>query len=222
MLVKLGMSVRTSDGEDVGKIEKLILDPASGDVKAAVIRKGFILTDDVEVPVDLLEADTESQARLQCTAEQVKDLPRFDESIYTTLPTDYPTPYGYPPGGFFWPVGYPIVPPYPATGVPPTDEAYGSRVPEPVMEARRETVLHNAVIEEGSDVKDRAGEKIGELHRLTFDPDSGEPTGIVVRKGFLFTEDVPLPADLIESASDGEIHLSIYKDEAERISRSAV
>ena len=36
-----------------------------------------------------------------------------------------------------------------------------------------------------------------------FDADTGEVTGLVVRKGVLFTEDVELPAALVASADNG-------------------
>ncbi len=42
MRTELGVHVRTSDGQDVGTIEWLILDPASRRVKAAVLRKGVV------------------------------------------------------------------------------------------------------------------------------------------------------------------------------------
>ncbi len=45
-----------------------------------------------------------------------------------------------------------------------------------------------------------------------FDADTGEVTGLVVRKGVLFTEDVELPAALVASADDGVIYLRAHKD----------
>ena len=50
MRVELGSTVRTSDGKDIGRIDKLVLDPDTGQVKSVVVRKGVILHDDVEIP----------------------------------------------------------------------------------------------------------------------------------------------------------------------------
>ena len=55
MEVELGTQVRSSDGQDVGKVTFLILDPEDGHVKTAVIQKGFLLTEDIEFPIDAFE-----------------------------------------------------------------------------------------------------------------------------------------------------------------------
>ena len=62
--------------------------------------------------------------------------------------------------------------------------------------------VSNAVIEEGSDVRSQDDETVGSVHRVIFDPATGHPSALVVRKGWLFTEDVELPASLIASVDD--------------------
>ena len=66
------------------------------------------------------------------------------------------------------------------------------------------------------------GEFHGEVHRLVFDPATGRPTVLVVRKGFLFTQDVELPAGLIASVGDGVVYLDVRPDELDRYSRQQV
>ena len=43
MRVELGARVRTTDGKDVGAIDRLIVDPGNNEIKTAVIHKGMIL-----------------------------------------------------------------------------------------------------------------------------------------------------------------------------------
>lgn len=210
MRIELGAHVRTSDGEEAGTIEKLVLDPASGDVKLAVIRKGGFLGADVEVPLEALTIGSGDTVGLSYTKDELDTLPRFYEGNYTSPPTGYATPYGYPYAGMLWPVGG--IEAYPA----PTLGLYDQPAADPKeAEMLRRQDLKNAVIDEGSDVKSRDGEKVGEVHRVTFDAESGQPVSLVVRKGFLFTEDLELTADLIDSVDDGEVVLNRTKDQIE-------
>jgi uncharacterized protein YrrD len=222
MQIQLGDEVRTRDGKDVGKIDKLILDPKSHQIRAAVVRKGMLFHDDVEISLDLLEVDRDGSVRLTCTEDQFETLPKFYEANYTTTPpADYTAPYNRPLGGLVWPGGgigaYPVVG-APMSGYARPGELGGPRLPLDREERQIlfEQDLRNAVIDEGSDVKGSDDEKIGELHSLSFDPATGELTSFVVRQGFLFTQDHQLPADLISSVNDGVVYLSLTKDEVEQ------
>jgi sporulation protein YlmC with PRC-barrel domain len=204
MNVELGARVRTRDGRDAGVVDKLIWDPEAERVKAVAIRKGAILHRDVEVPVADLRAGPGGELRLDCTGDEVDRLRRFDESSYTAPPVDFVAPAGVPPAGLLWPAGYLPVP-SPVAPEPGVD----AHVREELATALYRADLENEVIGEGSTVRSRDGEKVGEVHRLSFDPETGRLTGLVVRRGFLFTEDVEVPASLVASVGDEVIHLNL-------------
>ena len=63
MRVELGARVRTTDGKDVGTIDRLIVDPSNNEIKAAVIRKGMIQPRDVEVPLSAMEPGPDGSIR---------------------------------------------------------------------------------------------------------------------------------------------------------------
>jgi len=77
------------------------------------------------------------------------------------------------------------------------------------------------VIKEGSDVRSRDGEKVGEVHQIVFDASTGRPAALVIRKGFLFTEDVEVPVGLISSLDDDRVYLDARHDELERYLKRA-
>jgi uncharacterized protein YrrD len=206
MSVQLGAHVRTSDDKDVGSIERLIVDPASGEVKAAVIRKGFILTEDIQIALSALQEGPEGEVCLSYTADQVKELPRFHDADYTAPPAAYTSPLGYPGAALLWPVGY-------LSGVPPSDTARYSLAETDEVLRQRGVNLDNVVIDQGSDVIGRDGEKVGEIHSVTVDATTGRPTRIVVRKGFLFTEDVELSAETIERVADERVYLTVDQEQ---------
>jgi sporulation protein YlmC with PRC-barrel domain len=218
MELTLGMHVFTSDDKDLGRVDRLILDPDRGTVKAAVVRKGLLLHQDVEVPVEMITAGTNGEARISYSSEEVDQLPRFFEGSYVSPPSDYMSPMGYPSSGMYWPVGYGMgVAPLGArpTGVEATSAWTGnSEVDREIGDALRRQDLENAVIGEGSDVLGRDGEKVGTVHELSFDPTSSKLTGLVVHKGLILGKDTELPASLIDSVDDGVVYLKVDAKEA--------
>ena len=206
MAVQLGAHVRTSDDQAVGSIERLIVDPASAEVRAAVIRKGLILTEDIRIPLSALQERPDGELRLSCTADQVKELPRFHDAEYTAPPAGYASPLGYPSAALLWPVDCPL--PVPTAGTPRPSLAESDEVLR-----QRGVDLDKVVIAQGSDIIDRDGDKVGEIHSVTVDATTGRPTKITIRKGILFTEDVELSADTIERVTDERVYLTLDKEQ---------
>ncbi|HEX2171414.1 MAG TPA: PRC-barrel domain-containing protein [Dehalococcoidia bacterium] len=198
MQVELGAHVRSSDDHAVGRITWLILDPDTGQVKKAVIQKGFLLVEDIEVPLDAFSQDVEGGVRLRYTADEVHNLSRFDQARYAEPTSTYASAWGWPDtAGLLTPV-------YPLPGPIVADAADRGRTLEDQA---------NAVIQEGSEVFSRDGEKVGEVHRVRFDPNTGRTLSFVVRSGFLFTHDAELPGDTIASVDDQAVYLSLTKDQ---------
>jgi uncharacterized protein YrrD len=213
--IELGARVRTADDNEIGSIDKLILEPDSGDVRAIVVRKGLLLHDDIEIDLDGIAGQAQGVVLLRYTERQLDDLPRFHEDSYTLPPPErsaaYADKFNYPETAFLWP----------ARGTASADaglygnEAVGNLGDE-IRTMHREQDFSNAVIDEGSDVRSADDEKVGSVHRVIFDPVMGRPSAIVIRKGFLFTEDVELPASVIASVGDHVVYLNVDRDEVQR------
>jgi sporulation protein YlmC with PRC-barrel domain len=221
MDVGLGMHVYTSDNRDLGTVDRLILDPERGSVKAAVVRKGALLHRDVEVPIETMSASPSGDARIGYTLAEADQLPRFEEASYTMPPTDYVPPMGFPSTAVYWPIGYGTgVAPPPVIQLPEVMAAPAwtgdSAVDRKIDAALRREDLENAVIGEGSDVLGRDGEKVGTVRELAFDPANSKLTGLVVHKGLLLGKDTELPVSLIDSIDDGVVYLKVDAREAER------
>jgi uncharacterized protein YrrD len=216
MRLELGAQVVTSDGREVGTIDKVILDPDGGDLHAIVVRQGLLFGHDVEILIDDIVGEENGLARLRLTAKQLDDLPRFYEANYTTPPpersAEYTSGYGYPAGSMLWPSRWSG----PVSGEPYGHDAVGA-VADEVASLHLQQDLGNAVIQEGSDVRSRDGEKVGEVHRMVFDPTTGRPIALVIRKGFLFTEDIEVPVGLISSIDDDRVYLDARHDDLERM-----
>lgn len=215
MRIDLGATVTTSDGHEIGKIDKLIVDPDGSDIHTIVVRKGLFFGRDLEIPIDAIVGQHEGTAQIGYSREQLDELPTFMEGSYTTPPpersTEFASGYGYPAAAFLWPSRWSG----PVSGDPYGRDAIGA-VGDEVAALHLQQDLGNAVIKAGSDVRSRDGEKLGEVHHLVFDPQTGRPTALVIRKGFLFTEDIEVPASLISSADDDRVYLDVRHDELEQ------
>lgn len=212
MRVDLGAKTITSDGEEVGRVKHLVLDPITTELRTAVVEHGHLNRESRMVPIASISSATEEQIQLGITREEFERLPEFVQADYTAPPPGYTIPVSYPGGGLLWPLGYPA-PAVPERG-PMENEAY-----ERIEELRQQN-LENAVIDTDSDVISRDGEKIGEVEQLEFDSTTGKPSRLIVRKGFLLTKAVEVPLSSIASVDDGTVVLNLSKDEALRMATS--
>jgi sporulation protein YlmC with PRC-barrel domain len=220
MAIELDAKVMTSDGKEVGKIDKLILDPEGGDIHGIVVHKGMFFGRDIEIPLDGIVGQSAGMIEIRYTKDQLDELPTFHEANYTAPPpersAEFVTGYGYPSGSMLWPSSY---------SGPMSGESYGhdpvGGVRDEVAAIHHEQDLGNSVIEEGSTVRSRDGEKVGEVHSIAFDALTARPTRLVVRKGFLFTDDVEVPVRLISSVGDGVVYLDAMKDELDQLMRKS-
>ncbi|HLK57918.1 MAG TPA: PRC-barrel domain-containing protein [Chthonomonadaceae bacterium] len=212
MQIELGQHVHSQDGQEIGKIKHLILDPANGQIKTLVVEKGLFLPDDIEIPLNAIEEQGSDGLRVRYIAEEVKSLPRFDESQYTLLLPEQATSFlGFPYANALWPLGYPMMlNHYPYATPIEGEERTHAPTPEE-QEHRQRMAEENAVLSAGDDVFSKDGEKVGEVHRVAFDSATGRPTHLVIRRGWLFHEDKEIPADSIASISDGTVTLKLDK-----------
>lgn len=65
---------------------------------------------------------------------------------------------------------------------------------------------------EGTNVYTADGEKAGEIERVVIDPLTDEVTHIVVKKGFIFTEEKVVPVRLVKKASEERVDLRVIED----------
>lgn len=229
MQLKLGDPVRSQDGKDLGVIKYLILDPSTATVNTFVVERGWLLPEDIEVPLEGVQETENRSIQVAYTAAQAAQLPRFDESLYIPFPSELTQPFlTYPFGGILWPHGDASPMMAPSGLMPPlnvsdtegldTDGFDAAEAPRPVPEESEEAELlkqkaqNCAVIAAGDDVLSSDGEKIGEVQSVTFDSDTGRPTRLVVRHGKLFFEDKELPAESIASVHDGAVYLRLSKE----------
>ncbi len=198
MIIDIEAHVLTKDNRVVGKVDRVVMDPAKNQVTHIVIHKGVLLTRDIVVPVETIERAAEHEVQLSITAAELEKMPDLVEEDYVVPP--HAAPIGpYVPGTVLWPLAYVYAP----------DIMYEERhVPEETVD-----------ITEGTDVECLDG-KIGVVDEVIVDSTTKRVTGLVVRRGFVLTRDVTVPVFLIKRADAEVVQLACTREDLEKMARS--
>jgi uncharacterized protein YrrD len=82
MELKKGARVYSAQNDNVGEIDRVVIQPDTGEVTHIVVRKGTFFREDKVVPYGLIAAATEDRLTLRENAGDLKDLPDFEEQHY--------------------------------------------------------------------------------------------------------------------------------------------
>lgn len=218
MQFKAGTAVYSADGEDVGRIERAVINPHTREVTHLVVRQGFLFTEDKVIPVDLIASATEDRVVLIQTEDSLQDLPPFEETHYVPLDEDelgrepvyplagYAAPlYGYPPVGTSWwgYGGYLGYRAYPEIDTIATTER---NIPDDTVP-----------LKEGARVVSAGGDHVGNVEQVIADAGSGRATHIVIAQGLLFKARKLVPTSWIRSIDEDEVRLSVGSRQLERL-----
>jgi sporulation protein YlmC with PRC-barrel domain len=201
MRIDLHAAVRTSDGHGAGHIKSAIWDPAKNEISEFVIATGGLLGRDVLISREVLERATRNgeEIVLDMTKSELDGLAIYDTSAYEAPPPGWlaPAAYGFPAGGYLWPVG-------------PT---------EPMLQpAPKETLSRRTPdIRKGMKVRDASGNVIGAVEQVNVDSATGTLHGIVIRTGGTALRVVG-GGDLTEISGE---HIEVIDDEVRLVSEGA-
>jgi uncharacterized protein YrrD len=201
--LKEGTSVVTAGGEEIGKINRFVLDPATNEVTHLVVQKGWLFAEDKVVPFELVSSATEDKVVLHEDIENLDELPPFEETHFIRAQEAdvsrggsprmgrHPAYYWYPPSGY---VGYPV-------------GFYGW----PPMETIRNIPGDTIPLKEGTDVISSDGEHVGDIERLFVETDSNKATHFVISQG-LFKDRKLIPAHWVRTVEEEKVQLVVSSE----------
>jgi uncharacterized protein YrrD len=73
----------------------------------------------------------------------------------------------------------------------------------------------------GTPILDSDGEEVGHVHDMDFAADTGAPTRLVLRKGFIFKEETEIPVSMIQDISDDGVMLNVTKAQVQQLAERA-
>ncbi len=80
MRIDTGMSVRTTDGQEIGTVDRVILDPDTKEVDTVVVRGNASVGRDIIVHLSLVEGLREDGVHLRIGQDRLRDLPEFRDT----------------------------------------------------------------------------------------------------------------------------------------------
>jgi uncharacterized protein YrrD len=200
MKLKENAHVVTADGQMVGQVDRVVMDPHTKEVTHVVVRKGLLFTEDKVVPMDLISSVVDDQVLLREDAGDLEGLPDYEETSYTPLDeyeqaqapaeTYVPPVYWYPGTGWgAYPVGY--------LGL-----QYVARTKENIPEG-------TVALEEGAKVISADGQHVGNVEQVLTDPQADRATHFVISQGMLLKTRKLLPTAWISRLARDEVHLAV-------------
>ena len=197
MRIDLNAKIRTKDGDEAGKIHRVLVDPATERITGFVVSTRRLLGRDVIVGEDMLadaSADGET-ITLNLTKRELDTQPSFEEDDFVTPPPSWTAPslgYSIPTESFLW----------------PADSALPD-LGEPLRPS----------IKKGDTVKDRDGDVVGAIEDIRFDEKTGEVLSMTVRAGaglerlFGGGKLAEISRDQILRIAEDEVRLGIDREE---------
>jgi sporulation protein YlmC with PRC-barrel domain len=219
MRLDLDAKVRASDGEDIGSVDRAVVDPRTNEVTHIVVRTGPIFGRDIMVPRKDLERGSQDgdTIQLDLTKDELKEFPDFVMEQYGTPPPTWvdPAGYGFPSTGYAWPIAVdPMMGPVPMM------------LPEEDPDAKFEEP-DQVTITKGALVLDRHSDDIGVVDDVRFDAESGQLQGFVLRVGgalrtlFGGGDTVEVSRHQIEHVGESLVRLRLAKEEVEAAAEAA-
>ena len=206
--LKIGAEVRCRDG-GCGRLHKVVLDPHTQRVTDLIVERGFLLTTDRVLPVDLVERAAGEEIYLGLASDELSGYPEYREFEF-----EEPAPEAGS-GRYEW------------RDVRCWARGYRMACREPVVPTIRRPIHvgvrpSRAVIERGTPVRNRGGRstevELGKVDHLLVEPESGEVSHLVVRRGLLPYQPV-VPASAVRAVSEDEVTVALTDREVEALPR---
>lgn len=221
MDLDIGQTVKSKDGQDVGKVDRIIVDSETLEVQEIVIHQGFILTTDRLADRDSIERiDDDGTVHLAMTADEADQLPVFvkdryyapsSESFYTQAPSTW----GAGGSSRFAPVLMgPVSPDMPASGATNPVPGQSAFAEAEQFDAKRSVDQDTVVLSEGTDVFDSDGEHLGRVDEIVYTED-GIMTAFIISAGFIFQHDARIPMDWVKTLTNERVELRVSSADVE-------
>lgn len=220
MQFKKGVNVKTELGDKVGDVDRVVIDPGSGEVTHLVVRKGGLLSKDKVVPLDWVQRTNADEVILNVKREAIENAPDFLETYYTPLSRaemersqermereletePIESVYWYPPMGAT-PVDYPHM--FPASVMFPYEVEEKEQIPQGTV-----------ALKEGAKVISKDGKEVGKVEKVLTEDEKERVTGLLITKGVFNREKKMIPANWIGRIKEDGVELTVASDFVESL-----
>lgn len=203
-----GTSVYNANGDQVGSVDRVVIDPRTKEISHIVVRKGFLFTEDKVIPMSWIGSAEEDRVTLRADAGDFASLPPFEEAQYfplqqgdsPDLQVDGALPlYWYPTYGGWYPGA--DVPAYPVNTHPAHME---QNIPDGTVG-----------LKEGAAVISMDGDHVGNIERIIVQDDHA--THMIVSQGVIFRDKKLIPIGWVTEIDSEEIHIGVHTPVLKRL-----
>jgi len=211
--------IRNTNNEDIGRIDRVVLNPKTKEITALVVRKGIFFTHDKVVPIQMIDRTNQDGIVLRAEAGDLDELPDYQATYYVpaeeedghrpsadtatisapNVTTTTPYLYAYPPVGMAWGGGSSL------NGGPVGE------VPDPNMVRKTQINIPEGevALQTGARVLSNDGKHIGDVDEVITDSDTRRVTHFALSQGILFKTRKLIPVDWVKSVTSDEVRLVI-------------
>ena len=209
-----GAAVRTSDGEEVGKLHAIVVDPRDNKVTHIAVNRGPFFPDigfgaPTIVSVDLAEVRDAGEDHVELTVdlEAFKALPLYAHNHFMEITDEEAAPPEARGRPILAGVGQAILAALSSLGT-------GIAVP---AEHFRKAPYERHILNDAPVWRIEPNTHIGDVERVLIDEESGEIAALVIKRGVFLHEDSVLPAKHVKEILDGAIHVEITDAELDKL-----
>jgi len=204
MQFKQGVSVATSQGQDVGRIERIVIDPQSRALTHVVVRKGLLFTKDKVVPVDLIAAATKDGITLREDAGDLQALPDFEEKHQVMANQERQEKEQALP-----PASVPALDWYPSGAATRVSYPTGSSRQAYITETQRNIPDGTVALKGHAKVVSSDDKRVGNIDQVLTHQRSDQVTHFLISQGLLVKENKLIPAQWVNQIDEDEVRLAV-------------
>jgi uncharacterized protein YrrD len=193
--IEIGMDVIGADGEKIGTVAGVVIDPRTGELRAGVLHTGHLPGDDFMVPRESMTGLTGDVVQVSFTRREVR-----------AMTDEHATDFLNPPAGFYATSGVY----WPPTNIYLADVGFEQGPESPLREAP------GAYLSHGTLVVDKDGEPLGHIVEFAAD-ERGHVAGFRVERGRFRHQERYIPAHFVAEATDERVTLSASLAELEAL-----
>lgn len=207
MQLQKNATVLSADGESIGHIDRVVLNPETKVVTHLVVNKGNLFkSDDKVMPIDLVAETNEAQIVLREEAGTLRSFPPFEERHIVDTEADVEK-------GSSEPEGPPIVFGAPGVGVtlgPTSGEKFTTQIEQNIPDG-------TVAMKEGAKVITSEGKRVGNVERVIADAPEERATHLLVSTGLFAKETKMIPITWVKLWGEDEVQLRVQKDAIEEL-----
>ena len=200
MQIETEAVVRMEDGTEVGRIDRVVVNPDSSEVTHLVLKKG-ILPEDKVVPMGRVDAGTDEGVILRGDEAELEHLPPFEEKH--VVEADGVVPDAAAAGSLNVVLGPAYLPTIERPG------AMGAAGRRTAVEVTRNIPDGTVALKAGASVVAADSRKVGRVEQLRIRPGTDEVSELVIAQGLLGRTRRRIPMQWVQRLSDSVVRLQV-------------